>query len=182
MLRISDTVVIVLLQPLLPGGAILTGLAILLSVCVLLYFLVAHSCDIRVHQAAKGISADYDALVDCLGLVKQFIKYLNVYIKVIPTPPTDDMVAMIIVELLAILSMVTKGLMLGQLSASALSDLLPYFMQRSEPRKDASRRTRHRGNPTEARSARPGGSSDDCIANSRGDLRPRSEYEGCYGW
>jgi len=36
LLRISDTVVILIFQPLLPGKAILTGLVSLLTVCVLL--------------------------------------------------------------------------------------------------------------------------------------------------
>jgi hypothetical protein len=94
----------------------------------------------------------------------------------------DEMVVMIVVELLAILALATKELIQGQLGAFALPELLPYLMRCSEPRKKPSRRRGRRGNPTEARSTRPAGSLDGRIADSRGDLRPRSEYEGCYGW
>lgn len=130
-----------ILQP-PPGKAVLTGLATLLTVCVLLYFLVEHGCDIRIRKAAKGTSADYDALVDCLGLTKQFLKYLNVYTKIVPTPPMHEILVMIVVELLAILALATKEFILGQLSAPTLPDLLPYFMQYSRPHKEASRRAR----------------------------------------
>ena len=146
------------------------------------YFLAVHNCDIRVHQAVKDISTDYDALVEFLELIKLFLKHLDVYTKIVPTPPMDEIVVMIIVELLAILSLATTDLIQGQLSASALPDLLPYFMKRSELRKKTSRRTGRRGNPRKTRSTRPAGCSDGRIADSRGDLRPCSGYEGCYGW
>lgn len=149
---------------------------------VLLCFLLAHGCDTRVHQAAKDTSADYDALVNVLELIKQFLKHLYVYTTIAPTPSMDEIVVMTTVELLAILALATKELMQGQLGASALPEFLPYLMRRSELRKKASRRRGRRGNPTEARSTRPAGSSDERIADSRGDLRPRSEHEGCYGW
>lgn len=148
--------VVLLLQPLPPGKAILTGLVILLTVCVLPYFLVADSCDIRIYQAAKKISAD-DALVDCLESIKQFLKHLDVYTRIIPTPPMHEIVVMIIVELLAILSLETKEVRQGQLSAPALPGLLPYFMQNSELSKEASRRAELPDNPTETRSTRPAG-------------------------
>jgi len=136
------------LQPILPGRAILTGLAILLTVGVLFYFLVAHSCDIQAHQSAKGICADYDKLIDCLGLIKRFLKHLEVYTKIFPTPPVDEILVVIIVELLAILAMMTV-LMQGQSSAPALPYLLSCFMQRNRICKEV-RRPGHRGNHREA--------------------------------
>ena len=69
-----------------------------------------------------------------------FLKYLNVYTKTIPTPPPDEIVVMIVVELLTILAIATQKLMQGQLGASALPDLLPYLLQHSELHNEASRR------------------------------------------
>jgi hypothetical protein len=180
LLRISDTAVIPFLQPLQPGKAMLTGFAILLTVCVLLHFLITHSYDIQVRQAAKDISADYTALVDVLELLKLFLKYLNVSTKTVPTPPPNKIVVTIVVELLTILALATKKLMQGQLSAFTHPDLLPYFMQPSELHNEAFRRAGCRGNPTEALSARPVPRSDDRIADSQGDLRRRPAHEGCY--
>ena len=110
-----------------------------------------------------------------------FLKYLNVYTKTISTPPPDEIVVMIVVELLTILAIATKNLMQGQLSASGCPDLLPYLMQRSELYNEASRRAGRRVNPTEALSTRPRASSDDRIADSQGGLWRRPAYEGCYG-
>ena len=112
-----------------------------------------------------------------------FLKYLNVYTKTDPTPSPDEIVVMIVVELLTIIALATRELMQGQLSTYAHPDLLivPYFIQRSELRDEASRRAGCRGNPTTALSTRPTASSDDRIANSQGDLWRRPAYEGCYG-
>lgn len=103
------------------------------------YFIVTHSCDIRVHQEAKDISAD-GALVDFLELIGRSLKHLDVYTKVTPTPPMDEIVVMILVGLLTIVAVATKELIQGQLGASALPDLMPHFMQRSKLRGEASRR------------------------------------------
>ena len=183
LLRRSDAEAIPFLQPLLPRKAILTGFAILLTVCVLLHFLITHSYDLPARQAAKDsdISAEYAALVDVLELMQLFLKYINVYTKTDPTPPPDEIVVRIAMELLTILALATKELMQGQLSASAHPDLLPYFMQCSELHDEAPRRAGCRGNPAEALSSRPAASSDDRIADSQGDLRCRPAYEGCYG-
>ena len=112
-----------------------------------------------------------------------FLKYLNVYTKTDPTPSPDEIVVMIVVELLTIIALATRELMQGQLSTYAHPDLLivPYFIQRSELRDEASRRAGCRGNPTTALSTRPTASSDDRIANSQGDLWRRPASEGCYG-
>ena len=164
-LRISDTVVIPILQTLLPWKAILTGLAIFLTVCILHYFLVTRSCEIQVYQAAKDISAD-DALVDFLELNGRYLKHLDAYTRIVPIPPMHEIVVMIIVELLNVLALVTKELMQGPLSASSLPDLLPHLMERSEFCKEASQRAGRRGIPKEARSTRQPGSSGDRIADS----------------
>ena len=130
---------------------------------------------------AKDISAD-DALADFLELIGRYLKHLDAYTKVVPTPPMHEIVVMTIVELLTVLALVTKELMQGPLSASSLPDLLPHLMGRSEFCKEASQRARRRRNPKEARSACPPGSPGDRIADSRGNLRPCSGYEGYHGW
>ena len=183
LLRTSDAEAIPFLQPLQPGKAILTGFAIVLTVCVHLHFLITHSYDLQARQAAKDsdISADYAALVDILELMQLFLKYLIVYTKADPTHPPDEIAVRIAMELLTILALATKELIQGQLSASAHPDLLPYLMQRRGLHDEAPRRAGCRGNPTEALSSRPAASSNDRSADSQGDLRRRPAYEGCYG-
>ena len=98
------------LQPLSPAYAIYAGLAILLDVCVVLYFLSQYRYDIQVKQAAKGVISSFDALVDLLESIEQFLKCLDIYTRIPPTPAMDDTVVKILVELLTTLALATREL------------------------------------------------------------------------
>ena len=105
-------------QPLSPAYAIYSGLAILLDVCVVLYFLSQYRCDIQVNQAAKGVISSFDALVDLLESIEQFLKRLDIYTRVPPMPAMDDIVVKILIELLTTLALATKELNQGRSSES----------------------------------------------------------------
>ncbi|KAF8467477.1 hypothetical protein DFH94DRAFT_600255, partial [Russula ochroleuca] len=64
--------------------------------------------------AFKGVSADLDALVDLLESVEHFLKRLNIYTKVPPTPAMTEIVVKIMVELLSTLALVTKQIRQGR--------------------------------------------------------------------
>ncbi|KAH9990933.1 hypothetical protein BJV77DRAFT_566061 [Russula vinacea] len=78
-----------------PANAIHTGLGILL-------------------MAFKGVSTDLDALVDLLESMEQFLKRLDIYTKVPPTPALTEIVVKIIVELLSTLALATKQIRQGR--------------------------------------------------------------------
>ena len=65
-------------------------------------------------QAFKGVSADFDALVDLLESTELFLKRLDIYTKVPPTPAMTEIVVKILVELLSILALVTKQIRQGR--------------------------------------------------------------------
>ena len=63
------------------------------------------------HQAIKDVNASYDALIDLLESMEQFMSRLDIYIKFPPTAPTEAMgeiIVKILVELLSTIALVTK--------------------------------------------------------------------------
>jgi hypothetical protein len=81
-------------------------------------FLYAHPSHIQALQAAKGVNSRHDDLVDLFESIERFLKPLEIYTQVPPTPTTDDMIIKIMVELLATLALVTKELKEGRSSES----------------------------------------------------------------
>ena len=116
------------------------GLAILLAVCALSWFIFTYPCDIQVNQAANGVMSSYDALVDLLESTEHLLNRLDIYMRVPPTPAMDEIVLKIMVELLSTLALATKELKRGRSSGSFLADVLPYSMQRSQICEESFRR------------------------------------------
>ena len=80
------------------------------------------SCEAQVTQAFKGVTADLDALVDLLESVEHFLKRLNIYTKVPPTPAMTGIVVKIMVELLSTLALATKYINQGRPSEYVFTD------------------------------------------------------------
>ena len=91
-------------------------------------------------QAFKGVSADFDVLVDYLESIELFLNRLDIYTKVTPTPAMIEMVVKIMVELLSTLALVTKQIRQGRPSESTFSDVSPDSTERREICKEAFRR------------------------------------------
>ena len=87
-------------------------------------FLHLYACDIRLSQAFKGVTADFDALVDFFESIELFLNRLDIYTKVTPTPAMNEIVVKIMVELLSTLALVTKQIKQGRPSGSILSDCI----------------------------------------------------------
>jgi len=109
------------------------------------------------HQAANSVINSYDALVDLLESIGNFLKRLDIYTKVPPTPALDEIVVKIMVELVSTLALATKALKEGRPSESVLANVVPYSVQLREIRQKAFwRRQGCRGSPPEARSTHAG--------------------------
>jgi len=67
-------------------------------------------------QAASGVSSSYDALLDLFESLGSFLKRLEIYTSIPPTPIMTDIVVKIIIELLSVLSLATKQIRQGRLS------------------------------------------------------------------
>ena len=77
-----------------------------------------YSCNTSVLQAALGISASYDALVELFECVANFLNRLRIYTE-IPFPPSmSSMITKIMVEVLSVLSLATKQIGQGRFSKS----------------------------------------------------------------
>jgi hypothetical protein len=82
--------------------------------------------DIEANQAAKGVTASYDALIDLLDSIEHFLRRLDMYTRIPSTPAMDEIVVKIIVEFLSTLALATRELKQGRSSESAFAALLPY--------------------------------------------------------
>jgi hypothetical protein len=78
------------------------------------------------YQAAKGVVDSYDALIDLLESMEHFLKRLDIYTRIPPTPVMDELVVKITVELISTLALATKELKQGRPSESVLADVAPY--------------------------------------------------------
>ena len=72
-------------------------------------------------QAASGVSLSYDALLDLFECLGNFLKRLEIYTTIPPTPITTDIVIKIMVELLSVLALATKQINQGRFSKCAVS-------------------------------------------------------------
>ena len=86
---------------------------------VILYL---YPSDTPVSQAFDGVSSDLDSLVDLLESIEHFLKRLDIYTKVPPTPAMTEIVVKIMVELLSTLALVTKQIKQGRSSESIFDD------------------------------------------------------------
>jgi hypothetical protein len=74
-------------------------------------------CDTNQCQAALGVSASYDALIDLFNCISNFLKRLHIYTDMTRlTPALSDILVKIMVEVLSVLSLATKQINQGRLS------------------------------------------------------------------
>ena len=72
-------------------------------------------------QAAGGVSSSYDALLDLFECLGNFLKRLEIYTTIPPTPIMIDIIVKIMVELLSVLALATKQIEQGRFSKCAVT-------------------------------------------------------------
>ena len=77
-----------------------------------------YPCDASVNQATKDVSTSYNALVDLLGSIENFLSRLDIYTKIPLTAAMANVIMKILVEVLSTLSLATKQAKQGRLSES----------------------------------------------------------------
>jgi hypothetical protein len=77
-----------------------------------------------VSQAAGGVSSSYDALLDLFECLGNFLKRLEIYTTMSPTPIMTDVIVKIMVELLSVLALATKQIEQGRFSKCAFTNTL----------------------------------------------------------
>jgi hypothetical protein len=100
------------------------GIDVLLSVRPFSTLFNQFRCDIWVFQAASGVTSSYDALLDLFECLGNFLKRLEVYTTIPPTPMMMDLIIKIMVELLLVLALATKQIKQGRFSECAVRYML----------------------------------------------------------
>jgi hypothetical protein len=75
---------------------------------------------ICVCQAASRVTSSYDALLNLFECLGNFLKRLEVYTTIPPTPMMTDLIVKIMVELLSVLALATKQIKQGRSSKCAM--------------------------------------------------------------
>ena len=83
---------------------------------MLLRFPGAVNLDTWGPQAAKDVSAYQDNLADVFNRIERFFQRLDIYTGITPTPGMMDVIVEIMVEVINILAITTKGVKSGRLS------------------------------------------------------------------
>ena len=102
-------------------------------------------------QEAKYVRESYDALVDIFECIENFIRRLDIYTEIPPTPAMTEMVIKIMVELLSVLALATKQINQGRFSMSDLVYNHTWLICGREIRKETFGREGHRISAAKAR-------------------------------
>jgi hypothetical protein len=73
-------------------------------------------CNLCIFQAASGVSSSYDALLDLFECLGNFLKRLEIYTTIPPTPIMTNIIVKIMVQLLSVLALATKQIKEGRFS------------------------------------------------------------------
>jgi hypothetical protein len=72
--------------------------------------------DVFTSQAAKDVRGDRDTLVDVFERIESFFRRLEIYTEVPPTTEMMDTIVQIMVEVISVLGIATKGIKQGRMS------------------------------------------------------------------
>jgi hypothetical protein len=92
--------------------------------CFSSHVCIQYLSHIEVHQAAKGVTTNYDELAGLFESIDHLLKPLDIYAHIPPTPAMDETVVKIMVELLSTLALTTKELKPGRQSEFVYADML----------------------------------------------------------
>ncbi len=106
--------------PFPPTKAIFVGIDVLLAVRPFNIDFNQISSDAWLSQAASGVSSSYDDLLKLFESLGSFLKRLENYTEIPPTPIMTGMIVKILVELLSVLSLATKQIRQGRFSKSII--------------------------------------------------------------
>jgi hypothetical protein len=107
------------LQRYLPAKMIFTGVGLLLAVCRPSSGLCC-GFDNQILKAAKGVSTNYDAIIEIFECFEHFLDHLKVFTKI--TSAMGELLAKIMVEMLGVLALATQQINQGRFSKFVVAD------------------------------------------------------------
>src|SRR5260221_14357951 len=99
-----------------PAKAVFAAFAILLAVRLFFSFTCIYPGDTSMNQATKDVSASYNALIDLLESIENFLGRLDIYTTIPLTAAMTDIVIKLFVEVLSTLALATKQARQGRIS------------------------------------------------------------------
>jgi len=99
-----------------PGKVVFAGVGVLLLVRTLFRLSARAARNSHIPQAAKDVRSSQEMLTDVFDRIENFLRRLEVYTAVAPTPEMMDMMVKIMVEMLSILGIATKEIRQGRTS------------------------------------------------------------------
>ena len=102
-----------------------TGIDVLIAVRLLNTLINQVPCDLRLWQAASGVTSSYDALVELFERLGYFLKRLEIYITISLSTMMMDIIVKIMVEVLSVLALATKEIKQGRFSECTIIYTLP---------------------------------------------------------
>ncbi len=69
-----------------------------------------------IFQVASGVTSSYDALLELFESLGNFLKRLEIYTTIPPTPIMTEIIVKIMVELLSVLALASKQVKQGRFS------------------------------------------------------------------
>ena len=111
--------------PFPPAKALFIGIDVLLAVRPVNMLFKQFPSNVcvcgAVYQAASGVTSSYDALLDLFESLGNFLKRLEIYTTIPPTPIMTDIIIKIMVELLSVLALATNQIKKGRFSKHAVT-------------------------------------------------------------
>jgi hypothetical protein len=83
--------------------------------------------DAFVFQAASGVTSSYDGLLDLFECLGNFLKRLEIYTAIPPTPMMSNIIVKILVELLSVLALATRQIKHGRFSKCTVTCTVHYL-------------------------------------------------------
>lgn len=80
------------------------------------------------NQVTKDDDSNRDALINLIESIERFVRRIDIYTRIQPTSPMDEMVLNIVEGLLSTLALATKALKKGRSSGSILAHVMPLLI------------------------------------------------------
>ena len=132
--------------------------------------------NIQIDQVAKHTSSSCDGLVGLVEFLGRFIRHVEIYTWIPPTPAMDEIAFNIMLALLSTLALATKELKQGRSSESLPTDVIPHLTECSKICGGTFQRSGRRGGPAEAGTTHGRRDSDCRASDSYGCVQSHPKY------
>ena len=109
-----------------------TGIDVLLAVRPLTALFSQVPCDVRLSQAASGVTSSYDALLKLFEHLGNFLRRLEIYISAPPTTKMTDIIVEIIIQVLSVLALATKEINAGPIGGRISKCTITYTLHMAQ--------------------------------------------------